>query len=129
MLHLLTNHALFAAEAAPAAATGTPAPAGPTPTNPQGDLLKMALPLLLMFVVFYMLLIRPQQKKAKEHQALLSTLKTKDKVLTGGGLLGEVISIKEKTVTIRCGEAKLEVLKSSISDVVERAQTAAEGKS
>lgn len=105
--------ALFAADAPPGSA------------NPQGDLLKMVVPLGLMFVVFYFLLIRPQQKKARDHQALLSTLKVKDRVVTGGGLLGEVISIKDKTVTVRCGEAKLEVLKHSISEVLERAQSEA----
>jgi preprotein translocase subunit YajC len=126
MLHTLTHHvraaALFAAEAPPA-----PAPAGPA-ANPQADLLKMALPLLLMFVIFYVLLIRPQQKKAREHQTLLSGLKARDKVVTSGGMCGEVISIKERTVTLRCGESKLEVLKSSIAEVVERSAGAAEPK-
>ena len=124
MFYPLTNHAcvaaLFAADA--------PAPAGP-PTNPQADLLKMALPLILMFVIFYVLLIRPQQKKAREHQALVSALKPRDKVVTSGGMFGEVISIKDKTVTIRCGESKLEVLKSSIAEVVERPQAGGESKS
>ena len=124
MLYSLVNHAwassLFAAAA--------PAPSG-QPANPQADLLKMALPLILMFVIFYVLLIRPQQKKAKEHQALLGALKTRDKIVTSGGMFGEVISIKDKTVTIRCGESKLEVLKSSIAEVVERAQAAGESKS
>jgi preprotein translocase subunit YajC len=68
------------------------------------------------------MLIRPQQKKAKEHQALMGSLKARDKVFTSGGLYGEVIALKEKTVSIRCGEAKLEILKSAISEVVERAQ-------
>lgn len=105
--------ALFAADAPP----GT--------TSQPGDLLKMVVPLGLMFVVFYFLLIRPQQKKAREHQALVSALKVKDRIVTGGGLVGEVVSIKEKTVTVRCGEAKLEVLKHSISEVLERAQSEA----
>jgi preprotein translocase subunit YajC len=112
--------ALFAADA--------PAPAGPA-ANPQADLLKMALPLVLMFVIFYVLLIRPQQKKAKEHQALLGALKKGDKIVTSGGMFGEVISIKDKTVAIRCGESRLEVLKSSIAEVVERALAAGESKS
>ena len=125
MLYPLTNHACVAALFA--ADGPVPAPAGPA--NPQADLLKMALPLVLMFVIFYVLLIRPQQKKAKEHQALLGALKTRDKIVTSGGMFGEVISIKDKTVTIRCGESKLEVLKSSIAEVVERAQGAGESKS
>lgn len=114
MFHSATNllaSAFFAADA--------PAPA---PANPQAEMLKLVGPLVLMFVIFYFMLIRPQQKKAKEHQALLSTLKVKDRVVTGAGLCGEVISLKDKTVMIRCGESKLEVLKSAISEVVERAQ-------
>jgi preprotein translocase subunit YajC len=82
-----------------------------------------------MFVIFYVLLIRPQQKKAREHQALVSALKPRDKVVTSGGMFGEVISIKDKTVTLRCGESKLEVLKSSIAEVVERPQAGGESKS
>jgi len=124
MLYPLTNHPCVAA----LLAADAPAPAGPA-ANPQADLLKMALPLVLMFVIFYVLLIRPQQKKTKEHQALLGALKSRDKIVTSGGMFGEVISIKDKTVTIRCGESKLEVLKSSIAEVVERAQAAGESKS
>lgn len=123
MTGLLTR---YAGEAALVAAS---APAPGTPTNPQADLLKMALPLVLMFVIFYVLLIRPQQKKAKEHQALLKALRTRDRVVTNGGMLGEVITIRDKTVTIRCGESKLEVLKSAIAEVVERAQAPSEAKS
>jgi preprotein translocase subunit YajC len=103
------------------------APAGPV--NPQAELLKMVVPLALMFVVLYVMLIRPQQRKAKDHQNLLGTLKSKDRVVTNSGLLGEVISIREKSVTLRCGESKLEVLKSSIAEIVERAQSAPEAKS
>jgi preprotein translocase subunit YajC len=124
MLHPLTNHAVVAA----LFAGDAPAPAGPA-TNPQADLLKMALPLILMFVIFYVLLIRPQQKKAREHQTLLGALKPRDKVVTSAGMCGEVISIKDKTVTLRCGESKLEVLKSSIAEVVERPSGATEPKS
>lgn len=127
MLQTLIHHAravaLFAADAPSA-----PAPAG-TPTNPQADLLKMALPLILMFVIFYVLLIRPQQKKAREHQTLLGGLKPRDKVVTSGGMCGEVISIKDKTITLRCGESKLELLKSSIAEVIERSPGATEPKS
>ncbi len=101
--------ALFAADA--------PSPA---PVNPQAELLKLLGPLVLMFVIFYLLLIRPQQKKQKQHQAMLAALRPKDRVVTNGGLVGEVIALKDKTVTLRCGESKLELLKSAIADVLER---------
>ena len=109
--------ALFAADA--------PSPA---PVNPQAELLKLAGPLILMFVIFYLLLIRPQQKKQKQHQAMLATLRPRDRVVTNGGLVGEVIALKDKSVTLRCGESKLEVLKSAIADVVDRAAPPPEAK-
>ena len=77
--------------------------------------------MLLVFVIFYVILIRPQQRKQKEHEALLKTLKPGDKVLTSGGLVGTIVGVKEKTVNVRCADAKLEMLKSAVSEVTERA--------
>ena len=53
------------------------------------------LPLVLIFVVFYFLLIRPQQKKAKEHREMLSKIRRKDKIVTNGGLMGTVSKVGE----------------------------------
>jgi preprotein translocase subunit YajC len=58
------------------------------------------LPLVLVFVVFYFLLIRPQQKKAKERQEMIDQLKRNDEVLTSGGLYGRVVELHEKIVTL-----------------------------
>ena len=77
--------------------------------------------LVFMGVIFYVLLIRPQQKKAKEHEKLLKTLRPKDKVVTSGGVMGIVVSVQEKSVTIRSADTKLEVLKSAVSEITERA--------
>jgi preprotein translocase subunit YajC len=94
---------------------------GPNP-SPTEQLLKGPLPMLVfMGVIFYVLLIRPQQKKAKEHEKLLKTLKPKDKVVTSGGVMGIVVSVQEKSVTIRSADTKLEVLKSAVSEITERA--------
>lgn len=79
------------------------------------------VPMVLIFVVFYFLLIRPQQKKAKEHDALLKTLKAGDKVLAAG-ILGTVTSVREKSVVIRSEETKFEVLKSAVTEVIERSE-------
>ena len=57
-------------------------------------------PLLLIFVVFYFLLIRPQQQKAKEHRTMLANLKRNDEVITAGGLYGKVIALNDKVVTL-----------------------------
>jgi len=86
-----------------------------------------SLPLFVgMIVIFYFVLIRPQQKKAKEHQQLLKTVKPGDKVVTSGGILGVVITVKEKTVTLRSADTKLEIAKSAIAEITERSGEAGE---
>jgi len=75
-------------------------------------------------VVFYFILIRPQQKKAREHTDLLKTLKPGDKVVTSGGVLGVIVSVKEKSVSLRSADTKLEVLKSAVSEITERSSAA-----
>jgi len=78
------------------------------------------VPLVLMIVVFYFILIRPQQRKQKEHAQLLKTIRPGDKILTSGGIVAVVVTVKEKTVTIRSADAKLEIAKSAITDITER---------
>ena len=57
-------------------------------------------PLVIMFVIFYFLLIRPQQKKSKEHRNMLSTLRKGDKIITNGGLYGEITGMTDATLTL-----------------------------
>jgi len=83
-------------------------------------------PFLLLLVVFYVALIRPQQKKAKDHASLLKTLRPGDKVVTSGGVMGVVITVKERTVTLRSADTKLEILKSAVSEVTERSGESSE---
>lgn len=78
------------------------------------------IPLILLIVVFYFVLIRPQQKKAKEHQKLMSSIKSGDQVVTTSGIIGKVLTVREKTVTIRSEDTKLEITKSAVADIVER---------
>jgi preprotein translocase subunit YajC len=84
------------------------------------------VPLVLIMVVFYFILIRPQQKKAREHTDLLKTLKPGDKVVTSGGVLGVIVSVKEKSVSLRSADTKLEVLKSAVSEITERSSAASQ---
>ena len=70
---------------------------------PQGGLVSF-IPLILIFVTFYFLLIRPQQKKAKEHQAYLSNLKKGDMVVTSGGLHGQITGLTDTVVTLEIAE-------------------------
>jgi preprotein translocase subunit YajC len=85
------------------------------------------MPLVLIFVVFYFLLIRPQQKKAKEHRATLEALRRGDRVVTGGGIIGTVVRVdspEEVTVDIAEG-VRVRIVRSTISSVVARSDPAA----
>jgi len=79
---------------------------GPNPQAGQGagGGLMGFLPLILIFVIFYFMLIRPQQKKAKEHKAMLENLKKGDKVITSGGEYGVIEEVKTNTVVVKIAE-------------------------
>jgi preprotein translocase subunit YajC len=100
---------------------------GPQPTapgtqpDPRAGMLQTFGLIAVMFVVMYFIMIRPQRQRQKQLEALLKSVKPGDKVITGSGIVGVVISVKEKTVTLRSGETKLEVLKSAVSDITEKA--------
>jgi len=74
------------------------------------------VPLVLIFIVFYFLLIRPQQKKAKEHQNYLANLKKGDRVITGGGIHGQITGITDTVVTLEIAEnVRIKVSRSAIA--------------
>ena len=72
-------------------------PAGADPTT---GLIMQIAPLLLIFIVFYFLLIRPQQKKAKEHRAMIDAIEKGNEVVTSGGIVGRVSKLNDQFVTI-----------------------------
>lgn len=79
------------------------------------------MPLIFIFIVFYFLLIRPQQKKQREHEQMLKNLTKNDEVVTSGGIHGTIINVKDTTVILRVDEnVKLEVEKHSIAFVKKR---------
>lgn len=98
-----------------------PQPPPGTAPNPTGQLLQMLGMFTFLGFVFYFMLIRPQQKKAREHTELLKTVKAGDKILTSSGILGVVVAVKEKSVSIRSADSKFEVVKSAISEISEKA--------
>ncbi len=98
-------------------------PAPGTVADPRAQMLQMFGPLIFMAVIMYLLLIRPQQKKAKAHAELLKSVKTGDKVVTSGGILGVVVGVKEKSVSIRSADTKFEILKSSIGEILEKSNS------
>ncbi|MDI6801057.1 MAG: preprotein translocase subunit YajC [Thermodesulfovibrionales bacterium] len=94
-----------------------PAPQGGQPGGIQG-IVGSLLPVILICVVFYFLLIRPQQKKAKEHRQMLGSIKKGDKVITAGGIYGVVDSVSNNTVVLKIAEnVKVKFGKSYISAV------------
>jgi preprotein translocase subunit YajC len=84
-------------------------------------LITQIAPLLLIFGVFYFLLIRPQQKKQREHRALLASLKRGDRVLTAGGIIAKVVTVKEGVDEVEVEIApnvRVSVLRQTIGDVL-----------
>ena len=83
--------------------------------NPGSALMGM-MPLVLMFVIFYFLLIRPQQKRAKEHKAMLEALKRGDEVVTTGGIHGRITGVTDDVLTVEIApNVKVRVSKSAVA--------------
>ena len=103
----------------------SPPPANSSSGAPAGNPLFSSplVPMILMIVVFYFLLIRPQQKRAKELAKLVDSLKAGDKVNTSAGIIGVVVSVKDKAVTLRTGDAKIEITKASVTEILESGTT------
>lgn len=77
------------------------------------------LPLVAMIVIFWFLILRPQMRRQKEHQAKVAGLKKGDQVLTGGGLVGKVLKVDEHYAELELGQnVKVKALKSTIADVI-----------
>ena len=94
------------------------------------DMLASFLPLVLIFVVFWFLMIRPQQKRMKEHRALVAALKKNDKVVTNGGILGVVTKAVdgENDVEIEIApNVRVRVVRSAVGEVLNRNPAAAKG--
>jgi preprotein translocase subunit YajC len=78
-----------------------------------------ALPWVLIFGIFYLLMIRPQQRRAKEHQASIASVKKGDEVITGGGIRGRVTKVDEAEAEVEIASGvKIRVVKSTISQVL-----------
>ena len=93
-------------------AQATPAPSGPST-------LVSLFPLVLIFVIFYFRLVRPQQKKGKEHRNMLAQLKKNDEVLTAGGIFGKVVALKDNEVTLEVApNMKIRVNRPQITQLI-----------
>jgi preprotein translocase subunit YajC len=78
------------------------------------------IPLVLIFVIFWFLLIRPQQKRMKDHQAQIAAVKKGDRVVTGGGLIGKVTKVTDSEVEVELGQGiKVTAVKSTLTQVID----------
>ena len=91
--------------------------------TPQPNPLMSLVPIVAIFAIFYFLLIRPQQKQAKEHDKMLENLSKGDKVLTTGGLYGTIVGIKGKDLEVRFAEnVKLTLARSAVARKISEAE-------
>jgi preprotein translocase subunit YajC len=91
------------------------------PANSVGQILLGIAPWLVIFVVFYLLMIRPQQRRVKEHQAAINAVKKGDEVITGGGIRGRVTKVSEEDAEVEIAQGvKIRVVKSTISAVLSK---------
>jgi preprotein translocase subunit YajC len=78
------------------------------------------IPIILMFVIFYFLLIRPQQKRQKDHRSMVSNLKKGDRIITSGGMYGRITGIDETTLTVEIADkVRVKVARSNVSALVQ----------
>jgi len=125
----MLSNVILADASAPAQAS---APSAPTqgvstqqdassghPAQPQPFFSSPIFLLVLIAVMMYFMLFRPQQQRAKQMAKLLASLKSGDKVVTSSGIVGIVITVKDKTVSLRSADSKMEVTKSSITEILQ----------
>jgi preprotein translocase subunit YajC len=116
-----------AAPSAPAAQSTTATQGTPPgqPAQPQPFFSSPIILLVLVGLMMYFMLFRPQQQRAKQMAKLLASIKSGDKVITSSGIVGVVITVKDKTVSLRSADAKMEVTKSSITEIIQNDDTQA----
>ena len=92
----------------------------PTAANPMAQLVQTVLLMGGIGVFMWLTMFRPQQKRAKELEAMLKSLRAGDRIVTASGIVGVVLSLKDKTISISSSKTKLEILKSAVAEVTER---------
>ncbi|MEL6508991.1 MAG: preprotein translocase subunit YajC [Pseudomonadota bacterium] len=92
----------------------------------EGNAFAQFIPLILIFAIMYFLLIRPQQKKVKEHQAMVAALRRGDQIVTQGGLIGKVVKVKEDNeVEVELADGvKVRVVQSTVAQVLSKTEPA-----
>ena len=108
----MTGYSPFIAMASGAAAPGAASPLG-----------GMMLPMIVIFAIMYFMMIRPQQRKEKERRQMIDAIKTGDRVLFGGGIMGTVANVKEGTFLVKIADnVKIEVARGGVTKVLEKGE-------
>lgn len=90
---------------------------------PQSPFASMLIPIILIYVIFYFVLIKPQKKEQKEHKSMLDNIKKNDEVVTTGGIHGTIVNVKDKTFVLRVDDnVKIEMNKSAVSYLKKKAE-------
>lgn len=101
---------------------------GAPATGPGGILNSPLIFFVLIFMIFYFMIIRPQQRKEKERKAMIDNLKSGTRIVFGGGIMGTVTNVKEDVFVVKIADnVKVEVLRDAVSRVLEKGEKAGEG--
>lgn len=88
-----------------------------------GGMQQMLVPMLIIFAIFYFMLIRPQQRKEKQRKSMIESLKTGDRIMFGGGILGSVTNVKETTLVVKIADnVKIEISRGGVTRVLEKGE-------
>lgn len=91
-----------------------------------GGLLEMLLPLALIMLIFYFLMIRPQQKRMKEHRAMIDAIKRGDSIVTSGGIIGKVTKVADEELQVEIAEGvRIRVVRGTVAEVRAKGEPAA----
>jgi preprotein translocase subunit YajC len=91
------------------------------PDGQGGSTFGLLLPFILIFVIMYFFMIRPQMKKQKQHQQMLKALQKGDKVLTSGGIYGKIVGVKENSFVVQIADnTKVEISKTAVAQKMEK---------
>lgn len=104
----MTAHGLFALLFAPSG------------QNTGGGLTVFMVQIAALIAIFYFMLIRPQRRQQERHRQLLASIQRGDRVVTSGGIVGEVVHLKDDEVTIKSGESRLIVLRANVANILNR---------
>jgi preprotein translocase subunit YajC len=89
--------------------------------QPQGGAMAMFVPMIIIFAIFYFMLIRPQQRKEKERRLLIDNIKSGEKILFSGGIIGTVTNVKDGTFTVKIAEnVKIEIARGAVVKVLDK---------